>query len=40
MKPIDVTDLNGLDISPAALQDDEILAVIAGSLAAQGRGER
>jgi len=39
MKPIYVTYLNGLDISAAALQHDEILAAIEGSLAAQGRGE-
>ena len=39
MKPIYVTFLNGLDIEAAALQDDEILAAIEASLAAQGRGE-
>jgi len=39
MKPIYITYLNGLDVEAAALTDDEILAAIEGSLAAQGRGE-
>jgi alanine dehydrogenase len=39
MKPIYITYLNGLDVEAAALDDDEILAAIEGSLAAQGRGE-
>jgi alanine dehydrogenase len=39
MKPIYITYLNGLDVEAAALEDDEILAAIEGSLAAQGRGE-
>ncbi|HUC67391.1 MAG TPA: ornithine cyclodeaminase family protein [Stellaceae bacterium] len=39
MKPIYITYLNGLDVEAAALSDDEILAAIEGSLAAQGRGE-
>jgi alanine dehydrogenase len=39
MKPIYITYLNGLDVEAAALADDEILAAIEGSLAAQGRGE-
>ena len=39
MKPIYVTYLNGLDIEALDLTDDEILAAIETSLAAQGRGE-
>ena len=39
MKPIYITYLNGLDIEAVTLQDDEILAAIETSLAAQGRGE-
>ncbi len=39
MKPIYITYLNGLDVEAAARADDEILAAIEGSLAAQGRGE-
>jgi alanine dehydrogenase len=39
MKPIYVTYLNGLDIEALAITDDEILAAIETSLAAQGRGE-
>ena len=39
MKPIYVTYLNGLDIEALELMDDEILAAIETSLAAQGRGE-
>ncbi|MDQ4062065.1 MAG: ornithine cyclodeaminase family protein [Pseudomonadota bacterium] len=39
MRPIYVTYLNGLDIEALELTDDEILAAIEMSLAAQGRGE-
>ena len=39
MKPIYVTYLNGLDIDALEITDDEILAAIETSLAAQGRGE-
>jgi alanine dehydrogenase len=39
MKPIYVTFLNGLDIDALEITDDEILAAIESSLAAQGRGE-
>ncbi|MGO8921187.1 MAG: ornithine cyclodeaminase family protein [Stellaceae bacterium] len=39
MKPIYVTYLNGLDVAALALGDDDILAAIETSLAAQGRGE-
>ncbi len=39
MKPIYVTYLNGLDIETLELMDDEILAAIETSLAAQGRGK-
>lgn len=39
MKPIYITYLNGLDVEALALSDDEILAAIESSLAAQGRGE-
>jgi ornithine cyclodeaminase len=39
MKPIYVTYLNGLDIEALEITDDEILAAIETSLAAQGRGE-
>jgi alanine dehydrogenase len=39
LRPIYITYLNGLDIDAAALDDDEILAAIESSLAAQGRGE-
>jgi ornithine cyclodeaminase/alanine dehydrogenase-like protein (mu-crystallin family) len=39
MTPIYLTYLNGLDVEALALQDDEILAAIEASLAAQGRGE-
>jgi alanine dehydrogenase len=37
--PIYIDFLNGPDIAALAITDDEILAAIAGSLAAQGRGE-
>lgn len=39
MPPIYLTYLNRLDIEALAITDDEILAAIEGSLAAQGRGE-
>ncbi len=39
MQPIYVTFLNGLDIEALAITDDEIIAAIETSLAAQGRGE-
>jgi ornithine cyclodeaminase len=39
MQPIYVAYLNGLDVESLALQDDEILAAIEASLAAQGRKE-
>jgi alanine dehydrogenase len=39
MHPIYVAYLNGLDVESLALQDDEILAAIEASLAAQGRKE-
>ena len=39
MKPIYIDYLNGLDVEALDLQDDEILAAIEHSLAAQGRGE-
>lgn len=39
MQPIYVTYLNGLDVEALDLADDEILAAIETSLAAQGRGE-
>ena len=36
--PIYITYLNGLDVAELKLSDDEILAAIESSLAAQGRG--
>ncbi len=39
MRPIYISFLNGLDIAALAMTDDEILAAIETSLAAQGRGE-
>jgi alanine dehydrogenase len=39
VQPIYVTFLSGLDIAALAITDDEILAAIEASLAAQGRGE-
>jgi ornithine cyclodeaminase len=39
MRPIYINFLNGLDIAALAMTDDEILAAIETSLAAQGRGE-
>ncbi|MCY7307641.1 MAG: ornithine cyclodeaminase family protein, partial [Rhodoferax sp.] len=39
MKPIYINYLNGPDIEALAISDDEILAAIETSLAAQGRGE-
>ncbi len=39
MKPIYITFLNGLDIEALSITDDEVLAAIETSLAAQGRAE-